>query len=58
MLAEKFFLYLEALIERKAHADGSPRMVSESPHVPIRLPAANVRFRQCSRQAPACMPAD
>ena len=59
MLAEKFFLYLEALIEsRKAHADGSPRVVSESPHVPIRLPAANVRFRQCSRQAPACMPAD
>ena len=40
MLAEKFFLYLEALIEREAHADGSPRMVSESPHVPIRLPAA------------------
>jgi hypothetical protein len=41
MLAEKFFLYLEALIEsRKAHADGSPRVVSESPHVPIRLPAA------------------
>ena len=48
MLAEKFFLYLEALIEspkvlaesRKAHADGSPRVVSASPHVLIRLPAA------------------
>jgi hypothetical protein len=39
MLAEKFILYLEVLIEsRKAHADGSPRVVSESPHVPIRLP--------------------
>jgi len=59
MLAEKFFLYLEALIESgKAHADGSPRVVSESPHVPIRLPAANVRFRQGSRQAPASVPAD
>ena len=44
MLAEKFFLYLEALIEsRKAHADGSPRVVSESPHVPIRLPAAQCK---------------
>jgi hypothetical protein len=48
MLAEKFFLYLEALIEspkahaesRQTHADGSPRVVSASPHVPIRLPAA------------------
>lgn len=44
MLAEKFFLYLEALIESgKAHADGSPRVVSESPHVPIRLPAAQCK---------------
>jgi hypothetical protein len=59
MLAEKFFLYLETLIEsRKAYADGSPRVVSESPHVPIRLPAANVRFHQGSRQASAYMSAD
>jgi hypothetical protein len=38
MLAEKFFLYLEALIKTRNHADGSPRVVSASPHVPVRLP--------------------
>jgi len=41
MLAEKFFLYIAALIKsQQAHADGSPRVVSSSPHVPISLPAA------------------
>src|SRR6266403_4873818 len=37
MLAEKFFLVLETL---KSHAssDGSPRVVSTAPHVPIQLP--------------------
>ncbi len=42
MLAEKFFLYLEALIisqQSVSHADGSPRVISRSPHVPVRLPA-------------------
>lgn len=40
MLAEKFFLYLETL---KSHAqtDGSPRVVSTSPHVPVKFPAGN-----------------
>lgn len=37
MLAEKFFLMLEAL-KRSTHADGSPRVVSTSPHVAVRLP--------------------
>lgn len=36
MLAEKFIL-LEAL-KRSHYADGSPRVVSTSPHVPVRLP--------------------
>ena len=41
MLAEKFFLYLEALIKsQQAQPDGSPRVVSASPHVPISMPAA------------------
>ena len=41
MLAEKFFLYLEALIKSQhTHSDGSPRVISSSPHVPVRLPAA------------------
>jgi hypothetical protein len=39
MLAEKFFLLLESLIRSQAHSDGSPRVVSFSPHVPVKLPA-------------------
>jgi hypothetical protein len=38
MLAEKFFLYLEALIKSQSHGDGSPRVVSSSPHIPVNLP--------------------
>jgi hypothetical protein len=38
MLAEKFMLYLETLIKNQNHADGSARMISTSPHVPVRLP--------------------
>jgi hypothetical protein len=40
MLAEKFFLYLEALIksQTETHADGGPRVISTTPHVPVRLP--------------------
>ena len=37
MLAEKFFLMLEAL-KRSTYADGSPRVVSTSPHIPVNLP--------------------
>ena len=41
MLAEKFFLYLEALIKsQQTYADGSPKVISTSPHVPVKLPAA------------------
>ena len=38
MLAEKFILLMETL---KSHAspDGAPRVVSTSPHVPVKLPA-------------------
>lgn len=39
MLAEKFMLYLEALIKSQTHADGSPRVTSTAPHVPVKLPA-------------------
>lgn len=39
MLAEKFFLYLEALIKsQQTHSDGAPRVISSSPHVPVKLP--------------------
>ena len=39
MLGEKFFLLLETLKSR-SHADGGPRVVSTSPHVPVELPNA------------------
>ncbi len=41
MLAEKFFLYLEALFKSQqslSYADGSPRVTSSSPHIPVKLP--------------------
>lgn len=37
MLSEKFFLFLEAL-RRHTEPDGSTRVISSSPHVPIKLP--------------------
>jgi hypothetical protein len=40
MLAEKFMLLLEALRTRDSYADGSPRVISTSPHVPVQLPAS------------------
>jgi hypothetical protein len=42
MLAEKFILLIEAMIRSNGsvHQDGSPLVVSRSPHVPVRLPAA------------------
>jgi hypothetical protein len=40
MLAEKFFLVLESLIRSgRTYPDGSPRVVSTSPHVPVKLPS-------------------
>jgi hypothetical protein len=38
MLAEKFFLILESLIRSQTRADGSARIVTSSPHVPVKLP--------------------
>jgi hypothetical protein len=40
MLAEKFILLIEALVKSdgRTHQDGSPRVVSSSPHVPVTLP--------------------
>jgi hypothetical protein len=38
MLAEKFILLLEALAKSQTtHSDGGPRVVSASPHVPVKL---------------------
>jgi hypothetical protein len=39
MLAEKFFLVLESLIRgSRTYPDGAPRVISTSPHVPVKLP--------------------
>jgi hypothetical protein len=47
MLAEKYMLLLEtirSIAERgPAYADGSPRIISTSPHVPVQLPNANLK---------------
>jgi hypothetical protein len=40
MLSEKFFLVLESLIRGdRPYPDGSPRIISTSPHVPMMLPS-------------------
>ncbi|MEN3347568.1 MAG: hypothetical protein V7632_1203 [Bradyrhizobium sp.] len=39
MLAEKFILFLESLLTSRTYPDGSPRVVSTSPHVPVKLPS-------------------
>ena len=36
MLAEKFFLLLETLRSQRRE-DGAPRVVSTSPHMPVKL---------------------
>jgi hypothetical protein len=43
MLAEKYMLLLETLRNglpdrSQTHADGAPRIVSNSPHIPVKLP--------------------
>jgi hypothetical protein len=48
MLAEKFFLVLEALIKGQndrvpTYSDGAPRVVSSSAHVPVVLPVRSLR---------------
>jgi len=37
MLAEKFFLLLEMLRGSGTYPDGSARVISTSPHVPVKL---------------------
>jgi hypothetical protein len=41
MLAEKFLLMLETLLKAQepTYADGSQRVISTSPHIPVQLPA-------------------
>ena len=39
MLAEKFFLLLETL-RSHTYSDGSPRVVSTTPHIPVKLPGS------------------
>ena len=41
MLSEKFILVLEAVLKSNGRGfpDDAPRVVSTSPHVPVKLPA-------------------
>jgi hypothetical protein len=52
MLAEKFFLLLEMLKSRN-YPDGSPRVVSSSPHIPVQLPDAKLTPFDRGRVNPA-----
>jgi hypothetical protein len=45
MLAEKFILLLETLRSHAQAADGSPRVVSSSPHVRVKLPIETAKPR-------------
>jgi hypothetical protein len=42
MLSEKFILIIEAVLKSNCHGfpDGAPRVVSISPHVPVKLPVS------------------
>jgi hypothetical protein len=47
MLSEKFILILEAILKSNSrnYPDGSPRVVSTSLHVPVKLPAPPSEMR-------------
>ena len=45
MLAVKFILLLETLRSQAQAADGGPRVVSSSPHVPVKLPSDTAKPR-------------
>ena len=50
MLAEKFFLLLETLRSHRQD-DGAPRVVSTSPHVPVKLSGTSRAERERLAQA-------
>ena len=57
LLSEKFFLILELMVrsERDTHADGAPKVFSNSPHVPV-FPLTKshvVRRRKTQESLPA-----
>jgi hypothetical protein len=47
MLAEKFILLVEARIKSNGYgySDGSQRVVSSSPHIPMKLPSGEAGTR-------------
>jgi hypothetical protein len=52
MLAEKFFLLLET-IKSRTYPDGSPRVVSNSPHIPVMLPQSQVNADAGPKPSPS-----
>ena len=54
MLAEKFFLVLESLIRGgRTYPDGSPRVISTSPHVPVKLPEPELTRARAAQRKPS-----
>jgi len=51
MLAEKFILFLEALrrSDDSRYADGAPKVIYTSHHVPVKLPPHKARKRPIPR---------
>ena len=54
MLAEIFILLLETLMSH-SHPDGSPCVVSTSPHVPIQLESADQEPETRRNRLDACL---
>jgi hypothetical protein len=55
MLAEKFFLLLETLKSR-TYPDASPRVISNSPHIPVMLPQSQVNAGAGPKPSPSARP--
>jgi len=52
MFAEKFFLLLETL-KGRTYPNGSPRLVSNSPHIPVILPQSQVNAGAGPKPSPS-----
>jgi hypothetical protein len=55
MLAEKFFLLLETLKSR-TYPDESPRVISNSPHIPVMLPQSQLNAGARPKPSPSARP--
>ena len=49
MLAEKFLILLE-MLKSRTYPDGCPRVVTSSPHIPVKLASAKQMLPEASTQ--------